>query len=246
MNIKIVFCLFSFIDPNKFNGPSLNQSQSTTDGSRNQHPRIVEIEDDGVRDYSTEPIIEEPDDPPKIHRSQTQPTQTQSQQQYPRPFFFTQAHLQPTVYAMTPGTAAAYFQHQQALHHHQQLPFHPHLLHQYHPMMFAQGILIEFMDDYDQNQHMYPNINGTHESLYMVTTNGQRHIMTEGQVQQLLNEVYQREQFQQQQQQFHLHHQQQQQQQFHQQQQQQQQFYQQQQHQYSQQQHPSHAEQQRF
>lgn len=104
---------------------------------------------------------------------------------------------------MSAGSAAAYF-HQQPgapnglgfaqphahLHMHQPFLFQPHLLHQYHPMMSAQGILIEIMDD--QEPHMNTT-NGNHQSMYMVTINGQRLIMNESQVRQLVTEVHQRQ-----------------------------------------------------
>lgn len=114
---------------------------------------------------------------------------------------------------MSAGSAAAFFnqqagipnafmytQHHQHphLHFHQPFIFQPHLLHQYHPMMSAQGILIEVMDDNDLS-HQTPHggmngaMNATEESLYMVTINGQRYIMNEAQVRQLVTEVYQRQ-----------------------------------------------------
>jgi hypothetical protein len=123
---------------------------------------------------------------------------------------------------MPAGSAAAYFHQQQGfpntfmyahhhphLHMHQQQFFYPYLIHQYHPMMSAQGILIEIMDDTDG---VNGAMNGAQESLYMVTANGQRYIMNEEQVRQLVTQVYQgqihqenlqqQQQFQQQQQQF--------------------------------------------
>jgi hypothetical protein len=121
--------------------------------------------------------------------------------------------MQPPVFTMSAGSAAAYF-HQQPgllntsmyahhhphLHMHQQHFVHPHFIHQYHPMMAAQGILIEIMDDADLNNPTLDGINGTmnsvQESLYLVTVNGQRYIMAEGQVRQLVTEVHQRQAYQ--------------------------------------------------
>jgi len=118
---------------------------------------------------------------------------------------------------------------------------HVHFIHQYQPMMAAQGILIELIDheeaknllasgansSLNDNQVNGANIDAIQGQLYLITMNGQRYIMNEEQIRHYANE------FQQQQQHFqnqmYHHHQQQQQQQhfqqqmFHQQQQQQQQ-----------------------
>lgn len=113
---------------------------------------------------------------------------------------------------MSAGSAAAFFHQQQGLpndfmfaqpqphahlHMHQPFFFQPHLLHQYHPMMSAQGILIEAMDDAEPNINASDgtngSMNGAQQTLYMVTVNGQRLIMNEGQVKQLVTEVYQRQ-----------------------------------------------------
>ena len=114
--------------------------------------------------------------------------------------------MQPHVVAMDAGAAAAYFHQQQGFpntsmyaqhhHHHPHLHMHqqhfvyPHFINQYHPMMFARGILIEIMDDLEVQN----GANG--ESLYMVTANGQRLIMTEDQVRLFVNEIYQRQTYQ--------------------------------------------------
>ncbi len=186
-------------------------------GSSGQHPRIVEISEDNdeftsaADSSSPKPIVEEPDDPPIIRRSQSDPNHSNYQQRQTPLFFFHQAHIRPAVVTMSAGSAAAYFHHQQQrfpntfmhaqrhphLHTHQPFIFQSHLLHQYHPMMSARGILIEIMDDTDVNNNTPEGvngpINGTQGSLYMVTMNGQRYIMNEGQVKQLVTEVYQRQ-----------------------------------------------------
>jgi hypothetical protein len=165
---------------------------------------------------SPKPIIEEPDDPPIIRRSQSDTNPQghhQQQQQLLRAFFFNPALMQPPVFTMDAGSAAAYFHQQRGFpntsmyaHHHPHLHMHQqHFIHQYHPMMFARGILIEFMDDVDLNNPTLNGVNGAHESLYRVTVNGQRYVMTEDQVRQFLTEVHQRQNYQenlQQQQQF--------------------------------------------
>ena len=247
-------------DPNKANSARLDQ-RSLKHTTSSSHPRIVEVNGDegsnGASDPSSpQPIIEEPDDPPAIRRTQSETNANDYYpQQRPSPFFFNAAHMQPPVFAMSAGSAAAYFNRPQGfprppMHHphshpqmHQQHFVHPQFIHQYHPMMSAQGILIEMMDEPDVYNHT-PNghMNGADDSLYMVTANGQRIIMTEEQVRLLLHNVHQQQTYQenlQQQQQFH-----QQQQQFQQQQQQQQQQYFQQQAQHRQQR--PFPEQQRF
>jgi hypothetical protein len=189
-------------------------------GLSGQHPRIVEISEDNdeftnaTDSSSPKPIVEEPDDPPIIRRSQSDTNHNNYQQRQTPLFFFHQAHIHPAVVTMSAGSAAAYFQQQQQqqqgfpntfmhtqhhphLHAHQPFIFQPHLLHQYHPMMSARGILIEIMDDTDVNNNT-PNgvngpMNGTQGSLYMVTMNGERYIMNEGQVKQLVTEVHQRQ-----------------------------------------------------
>lgn len=112
---------------------------------------------------------------------------------------------------MPSASAAAYFQQQRRVsngyayaHNHphfhmHQHAFYPQTFQQYHPMMSAQGILIEIMDN-DETSNT--GVNGAHQSrnsvdaqeaLYMVTINGQRYIMNEAQVTQLVTEVHQHE-----------------------------------------------------
>ena len=79
---------------------------------------------------------------------------------------------------------------------------HQSFIHQYHPMMSAQGIFIELLDNETNTD---PNGNGTQSGtsenpaevqpqLYLVTINGQRQVMNEDQVRQLIAEVQQQQQ----------------------------------------------------
>ena len=216
--------------------------------SSDQHPQIVEVNGDnneynGARDSSSYPIIEEPDDPPKIQRSRTDPPDNNyQQQQHPQGIFYNPARIRPSVFPI-PAT----FFHQ--LHqnfpnaftyahrsHHPNLHMHQQAFQQYNPLMYAQAVIVEELDDAQRrnltpdllNQLMNGNYVDPQEPLYIVTYRGQRSIMNEGQITQLVYQISQPQAYQtnlQQQQQ-----QQQQQQYFYQQQQQQQRFQQQQQH----------------
>lgn len=96
---------------------------------------------------------------------------------------------------VAPGMSAAYF------HQHHAVPptfvfspyqtqfVHPQFLQHYHQYLTGQGILIEIMDE---NEMMMTN----QPTLYLVTINGQRMIMNENQVRQLLMEIQQRQQMQ--------------------------------------------------
>ena len=194
-------------------------------GSFSQNPRIVEVATDndelnGTANLSSpKPIVEEPDDPPIIRRSRSEARHNNYHEQRNNyRYAFNQPYIPSTIYTMPADVAAAYFHQQQ-----QRFPnpfmyahrpnlrmdqhprfFHPHLIHRYYPMMSAQGILVEIMDDAQINDF---NQNGIHSSmngvnfgaqgpLYLVTIHGQRYIMNEGQVRQLMTEAYQREAYQ--------------------------------------------------
>ncbi|UJR33229.1 hypothetical protein I4U23_020684 [Adineta vaga] len=231
----LYYALQKLINPNK--GDSARHDQN---GHKNgvRSPLIVELgpdedSNDTPDPSSPKPIIEEPDDPPKIHRSQSDAYD----------------YIPPPVLTMPVGAAAAFFHqhhqqqqrrqgipeefiqaHQQQQHMHPGPMFYQPGVQHYHPMMSAQGILIEAMDDIDPSSFSADGVNGTsdtngtdgtngnaQEAYYMVTMNGQRFVMNEAQVRQLVTEVYQQQAYQenlQQQQHFH----------------QQQQFFQQQQH----------------
>ena len=193
--------------------------------SSSQHARIVEVAADSeeanrTSDLSSpKPIVEEPDDPPIIRSSHSETHHNnQHEQRNNYRYFANQPHIPSTVYTMPADVAAAYFYqqqqglpnafmyaHQPNLHMHQHPHFfHPHLIHQYYPMMSAQGILIEIMDDAQTNvfsrNGIHNSMNGVNfgvqEPLYLVTMNGQRYIMNEREVRQLVIEVYQRENYQ--------------------------------------------------
>jgi hypothetical protein len=135
----------------------------------------------------------------------------QQQQVYPNMFMYPQ---QPQVHPHIPQ--------QQFFHPHPQL----HFIQQYYSMMAAQGILIEVIDREEANNLIttgvhspsLPNAtptNGvrfnTQEQLYLVTMNGQRFVMTEDHIRQIVTDIQQQQQqhfqqqqfYQQQQQQFH-------------------------------------------
>ena len=229
--LRLKCFLIGILDPNKFNSARLNQSSSRNRATGPQ-PRIVEVNGDEGNNTPTDstspqPIVEEPDDPPRIQRSPSDPSDYFPPQPPPHPFFF----QPPPVMTMSAGSAAAFFHQQQQQqqgfanpmfaapprpppppphhhHHHHHHPhahmhqphvMHPSFVHQYHPMMSAQGILIEFIDDADpQNQPHGVNgpMDGPQDSLYVVTMNGQRYVMNEDQVRQFVTEVHQRQSFQ--------------------------------------------------
>jgi hypothetical protein len=230
------------LDPNKVKSTSFDKNSSRK-GSSGQHPRIEELsingdEHNGAVDSSTQPIIEEPDDPPKIRRSysDTQDDNYQ-QQQHSQAFFYNQARVRPSVFTMPAG----YFHAQQQRfpngfthapcplhpHMHQQRFTRPQLFQQYRPTMLAKAMIVEELD-HAQLSHLSDDVNGlingnhfdAQEPLYMVTYDGRRSVMNEGQITQLLYQLSQ--------QQAHLVNLQQQQQQYFRQQQQQQQYFQQQ------------------
>jgi hypothetical protein len=213
-------------------------------GSWRQNARIVELGSDSDEPNSsagsvssTKPIVEEPDDIPSYHKSDSDTIhENHRHQNYPHSFFHNNMHIRPPIFSMP---TAAFYHQQQAFpntfmynqHHvHPHMPqqqfFHPHqhpnFIHQHNPMMAAQGILIEVLDN-EEAKNLTNNeansllndisTNGAsseaQEKLYLVTINGQRYIMNEEQVTQYVAEV-QRQHFHQQQQ---FHHQQQQQQQ---------------------------------
>jgi hypothetical protein len=222
-------------------------------GSWRQNARIVEIGSDTDEPdsstgsvSSTKPIVEEPDDLPSYRKSDSDIFHENHQHQnYPPSFFHNNMHIHQPIFTMP---SAAYYHQQQAFpnpfaythnHVHPHIPqqqfFHPHqhqnFIHQHQPMMSAQGILIELLDNEEAknltNNEVNSSLNDTstngasseaQEKLFLVTIHGQRYIMNEEQVTQYVAEVQRQQQLQQQQQQ-HFH----QQQQFHHQQQQQQQ-----------------------
>ena len=222
--MKCTFVVVDILDPNKFNSARLDQSSSRNRATGPQ-PRIVEVKGDEGNNTagdstSPQPIVEEPDDPPTIRRSPSDPNDyfPPHPHPHPHPFFF---QPPPPVMTMSAGSAAAYFQQQQqqpgfpnanmfAPHHphhhhphvhmHQPHFMHPHFLHQYHPLMSARGILIEIIDEADPHNQPPHGVNGpmddAQDSLYMVTVNGQRYVMSEDQVRQLVTEVHQRQSYQ--------------------------------------------------
>ncbi|CAF0871748.1 unnamed protein product [Adineta steineri] len=237
----LYYSLQRLINPNKGDSVRLDQN-GFKNGSHSPRPKIVELSPDDEESHnevdasSPKPIIEEPDDPPKIRKSQSH-TPRNNFQHYPphgHPFFFSQGHVAPAVMTMPAGTAAAFFHtHHQQQQRRQGIPeefihaqhpnihpghvLHPHLFQQYNPMMTARGILIEVMDDVDPTQFSSDGANGApfdaNEGIFMVSINGQRYVMNESQVRQLVTEVYQQQAYQetQQQQQQQQHYQQQQQ-----------------------------------
>jgi hypothetical protein len=219
------------IDPNKNNSVRVDQNLSKN-GSSRQNSRIVEIDSDSDEHHSTtgssssaKPIIEEPDDPP-LQRSQKPEAiyEPHLHQFYPHSFVPNHAHIQQQLFAM--HNPAYYHQHQAfqngflyAHHHHphvhahipQQQFFHAqpqaHFIHQYHPMMAAQGILIEIIDNEQANNLTGNGVssamgdtgtNGTYtnaqEQLYMITMNGQRYVMSEEQLRQYIAQIQQQQQ----------------------------------------------------
>ncbi len=222
------------IDPGKNNSVRVDQNL-TKNGSSRQNTRIVEVGSDSDEHHSatgsspsTKPIIEEPDDPP-LHRSSESETNHESHQHqyYPHSFLHNHAHIHQPFFAM--HNPAYYHQHQAfpnafvyAHHHHhphvhahipQQQFFHPqphaHFIHQYHPMMAAQGILIEILDNEEANNLTgngvssalgEPSTNGTNsnaqEQLYLITMNGQRYVMNEEQITQYIAQIQQQQQHQ--------------------------------------------------
>ncbi|CAF2146116.1 unnamed protein product [Rotaria magnacalcarata] len=229
----LYYALQRLITPNKAVNLTNINSNLLRNGSTDAHPRIVELSADHVEQNgatgasSSQPIVEEPDDPPAIRRSNSDIEQNNyQQQQYNQPYIFNSANIPQTVLTMQAGTAAAFFQqhHQEQqqqqqqypnaymypYHHHphmhinQQPVFYPPMFQQYYPMMSAQGILIEIMDDEEPKNANSNEVNGstsgtnhtTKELLFMVTVNGQRYIMNEAQVIQLVTDVYQQQNYQ--------------------------------------------------
>jgi hypothetical protein len=150
---------------------------------------------------STQPIVEEPDDPPAIRRSHSDvQTDRRSDSSMAHEFSNNRAYVRPST--MPLPTVVAFFEQQSNIpftyaHVHQ--PY-QHVFHQYHPMMSGQGILIEIIDTPEMNDSNRTHAN-RHEQIYMVTMNGQRVIMNERQVKQLVVDAYQRQLYQSQQQQ---------------------------------------------
>lgn len=194
MKKKRQLIFIDILEANKSNKKYLDQSLSVNNLSNSkQQPRIVELRSDQEDpkhsgDSSTaQPIIEEPDDPPAIRHSQSdQQLANESGAQAQQPFFARHPHFHRPFIPMqagffhqarfpTAGVGYAY-------------P-HPHFMHQFHPMMSSQGILIELVDNL--HQATSPT-NDQQTQLYMVTMNGQRLIMNQTQVTQLVNQVYQR------------------------------------------------------
>ncbi|CAF0748451.1 unnamed protein product [Rotaria sordida] len=256
----LYYALQRLINPNKETNSAGNNASTLRAELSDQQSRIVEVNNDQDTVYdtadssSTRPIVEEPDDPPLLRKSQSATNHDADQHDHNNHrYFYSQGNFRPTVFAMPAGAAAAYFQQQQQQrfpngfmyahpppHYHVHPPpiIHPHLLPQYYPMMSAQGILVEIMDDAEPDAFI-PNgpMNGgaSDPGLFMVTISGQRYIMNEAQVMQLVGEVYQQQGYQGNQQQ-----------QFQQQQQQQQQFRQHQQHMRQQQQQRGYPQQYQF
>jgi hypothetical protein len=187
--------------------------------------------DPSLSSSAAHPIIEEPDDPPAVRKPEPDNKQNGYRSHpYSHAFVYSNAHMRPPVFTM-PANAYYHPQYQQQAysngymyahpHVHTHMPqaqfyHHPHahqhasFFHQYHPMMSAQGILIEVLDT-----EQTTNVNGAdasinansgedQEQLYLITMNGQRQVMTEDQVRQLMIEVHQQQMYQsyQQQQQF--------------------------------------------
>ncbi|CAF4234969.1 unnamed protein product [Rotaria socialis] len=231
----LYYALQRLITPNKAVNLTNINSSPLRNGSTDAHPRIVELSEDHVEQNgathasSPQPIVEEPDDPPAVRRSNSDIDQgNYQQQQYNQPYIFNSANIPQTVLTMQAGTAAAFFQlhHQQQqqqqqqqypntymyahhhhhphMHMHHQPVFYPPMFQQYYPMMSAQGILIEIMDDEEAKNANSNEANGpTHDTnhaakelLFMVTVNGQRYIMNEAQVIQLVTDVYQHQNYQ--------------------------------------------------
>ncbi|CAF3142087.1 unnamed protein product [Rotaria socialis] len=200
----------------------------------------------------TKPIVEEPDDPPLLRNQDSDGMHKDHlHQHYPHGFAYNNSHIRQSMFTMPPAAAAAYFHQQQvfpngytyAHHHHhnhhhhinQNMPYqqffhlhphpHPQFIHQYYPMMSAQGILIELIDNEDAktlaangvklstNETSNNDLNTEDQiQLFLITMNGQKYVMTEEQIKQFVVEVHQQQQQHLQQQQQHF-----QQQQFHQQ-----------------------------
>ncbi|CAF1933706.1 unnamed protein product [Rotaria magnacalcarata] len=202
----------------------------------------------------TKPIVEEPDDPPLLRNQDSDEMhENHLHQHYPHGFSYNNSHIRQSMFTMPPAAATAYFHQQQVFpngytyahhnhhhhhHHHinQNMPyqqfFHPHphphpqFIHQYYPMMSAQGILIELIDNEDAktlaangvklstNETSNNDLNTEDQiQLFLITMNGQQYVMTEEQIKQFVVEVHQQQQQhfqqQQQQQQQQFHHQQQ-------------------------------------
>ena len=185
---------------------------------------------------STKPIIEEPDDPPVLRKQNSDTIYENYQHQYyPHPFIYNNPLIRPPVFTMPttyyhqpqvyPNMFMYSQQHQMHSHMPQQQFYHPHpqlhFIQQYYSMMAAQGILIEVIDKEEANNLIttgvhspsLPNAtptNGvrfnTQEQLYLVTMNGQRFVMTEEHIRQIVTDTQQQQQqqqhFQQQQQHF--------------------------------------------
>ena len=156
------------------------------------------------------------------------------QQNYPYAFAYRTVHMRPPVFAMPTnayyqphyhhqqGYPQAYVYTQQPHHHHHHHPHHVHhhhpqmnqqfyhqqtptsFIHQYYPMMSAQGIMIEVIDnetisninENGLNVSMNENSHEPQEQLYLVTINGQRQVMTEDQIRQLVTDVHQQQLYQ--------------------------------------------------
>ncbi|CAF0743057.1 unnamed protein product [Rotaria sp. Silwood1] len=208
----LYYALQRLINPNKERNSADDDENTAKLESSDQQPRIVEVHNDHNEAHdttdssSTKPIVEEPDDPPLLRKSQSDTNHDTHPQERNNRFFFSQAHFRPTVFAMPAAAAAAYLQQQQrypngyvyAQHHPHYYMHHPQFFQQYYPMMSAQGVLIETMDE---NEPTHATVNGSMNgaqdpSLFAVTINGQRYIMNEGQVIQLVGEVYQQHAYQ--------------------------------------------------
>lgn len=187
------FCFSSEKDSNKVNKIHQDQSSSST----KKHPRIVELNGDqdsskGLERNTTVPIIEEPDDPPKIIRSQSADAQNQDEfdEARQRAYFAQQRRFQRPFFPM----AHPFYQH--GFHPNGFAHGHPHQFqHQHYPMAFGQGVLIELVDETTTHPSMNNNAyhQQTNQQLYMVTMNGQRVVMDEQQVIKLVNDLYQRQ-----------------------------------------------------
>jgi hypothetical protein len=184
-------------------------------GSPRQYPRIVELDLDA-------------DEQNNEADSDTEYTNYR-QQHYPHAFFYNNSHVRQPVFTMPNNASTAYYHQQQqqgfpnafmyAHHHHhahphmpQQQFYQPHqhaypqFAHQYHPMMAAQGILIEVIDEEEPtnpagngvnpstNETTAPSANvDSQETLYLVTMNGQRYVMNKDQIMQFATEMYQQQ-----------------------------------------------------
>ncbi|UJR13956.1 hypothetical protein I4U23_000959 [Adineta vaga] len=212
-----------------------DEHNSVTSNSSSTKPIIEEPDDPPLRrspdsdstyesypqqPYSHSFIYANPHIRPTVYAMPTTPTGTYYQQQ---PYANTYMYPQHPMHQFHPQMPQQQF-YQAHAQQPQQPQQHPNIqfFNQYYSMMAAQGILIEVIDPEEANNLMangvtapsQSNDNSTNssrfdgqENLYLVTMNGQRFIMTEEYIRQIVVEIQQQQQQQQQQfqQQQHFH-----------------------------------------